>query len=826
MGMQMAQPMAMGMQQQHQQQQQPPPALPPLNGAAGGFSGRGRGRGAGGMGRGGSHFGGGQQQMDFAGGAQQQQFSTQFAIPAPPPPPPGMMQMGSGPMSMQGGGQPMAMGMGMSMVRGPAGFDSRSSSGRGRGSAGGPPLNAPFGPASTSTRGSSRGRGGSFADRGRPVSGLPGSSSSRGGYGAGARSTGSDGGFGSSKPSARLSASSTHELPKGPRAGRTSAFGSSGRGADSNSREPRKERKWGNKDSGRDAASERGKEEARRTLTDFRISALKIPEIDWEWLAEKAKAVVANAEKGKKVEEPLAVESEEEEEEVKIELDEDEDDEDDDEAETPVVNEEISIKPEPDEDDDQQSPIKLPPSSPPSQADMSVDTIAPSTLDELSDSLETSESTAPKKKLSKKQKRAEAAVKRAATLAEKASANGDEAPASSSTVAKKSKHGRDDEEENLVITDVTAKKVKADTGEIVTLENIIATVAPIPPPTPTPTPVPPPTSTPAPMEDVKPIVISLPSSLPAKPNLSLPAKPRSLPIPTGPAADQRPPTPAPAPPPPSNRENSRLRIYFSSPVSPANHPNHQQPPPPDKSGSRPPSVKESTPALASVAPEVSALEAIKEPESTVVKVEAKVLEKPTEGDDVDGEALDGDPVPSPAPNSPAPASEPAGQARTVATEESDQDDTDDEVQSALLANSKGVEVPVGTEESSAAAEVGVKDEPVEENVPTGHVQDTEVTTAPTEAGPAATPLEVETDVLPPAPSADRISISYARNTRRMVLDAEVVEKVTVYRSEGRIEILVNVQPATLGEGEDAPLDPTRVCKGVLVCPSILRDELN
>lgn len=43
-----------------------------------------------------------------------------------------------------------------------------------------------------------------------------------------------------------------------------------------------------------------------------------------------------------------------------------------------------------------------------------------------------------------------------------------------------------------------------------------------------------------------------------------------------------------------------------------------------------------------------------------------------------------------------------------------------------------------------------------------------------------------------APSANRLSISYASGTRRMVIDAEVVEKLKVFRSEARIEIHMKV----------------------------------
>ena len=42
------------------------------------------------------------------------------------------------------------------------------------------------------------------------------------------------------------------------------------------------------------------------------------------------------------------------------------------------------------------------------------------------------------------------------------------------------------------------------------------------------------------------------------------------------------------------------------------------------------------------------------------------------------------------------------------------------------------------------------------------------------------------------PSANRLSISYAAGTRRMVIDAGVVEKLKVYRSDARIEVYMTI----------------------------------
>jgi 20S proteasome subunit alpha 6 len=56
------------------------------------------------------------------------------------------------------------------------------------------------------------------------------------------------------------------------------------------------------------------------------------------------------------------------------------------------------------------------------------------------------------------------------------------------------------------------------------------------------------------------------------------------------------------------------------------------------------------------------------------------------------------------------------------------------------------------------------------------------------------------------PSANRLSISYAGGNRRMVIDAEVVDSLKVFRQEGRIEVVMNIEK----EADDG-------LKGILVC---------
>jgi len=67
------------------------------------------------------------------------------------------------------------------------------------------------------------------------------------------------------------------------------------------------------------------------------------------------------------------------------------------------------------------------------------------------------------------------------------------------------------------------------------------------------------------------------------------------------------------------------------------------------------------------------------------------------------------------------------------------------------------------------------------------------------------PSSTKTEKGPKTPSANRLSISYARGNRRLVLDAEVVESLKLYRQEGRIDVVIK-----LAQGGDERL------KGILV----------
>ena len=633
----------------------------------------------------------------------------------------------------------------------------------------GPPASAPFGPSSarTNDRNPSRSARGAFDARGRPLSGLPG-----GGRGGSAYGRGSD-----------YRAAATYDAPKGPR---SATRPSSGR--DAGSSQPRKERKWG-----KDPAQPNGRDDVKRTLTDFRISGLDIPEIEWEWKAEVLQAVVktiVEAAEAAETAEPEPVEP------------------------APEASSAADVAPVPvnaqPESPATEKPTPAPevpaPSSPEKPSvDMSIDEINPADLEDAAASedapsdvkpdIATASSPETKKKLTKKEKNAQAAAKRAATaLAKKEAAaaaaaaeagdevknESDERADSPAAVRKDGKHGRDDEEESLVITDNTAKKVKPDTGEVITLESLgldmdgVETIKP---------------ATDAPVVPAAPVV---------------PTGPKSLAIPTGPAADANRSTPAP----PTNRENSRLRIYFASPVSSVS--TYSAPP----ASERARSVEENTEPPASTAPSIDGTAAIDDAsEATSTQKAADRPAEPEsapdaegvkeEDDDVDGVAfeVDGQTVPeaAAAPDTPV----------TLTIPVDDSDDDSDEVQSALLDVKPR---PDGEAAGPDASATGAPVLPGENAAYPPNPYPTEDAVHLEAANDAATPAEPE--LMPPEPSADRISISYARNTRRMVLDADVVDKVTIFRAEGRIELSVAIHPATLGN--DSALDEFRICRGILV----------
>lgn len=76
--------------------------------------------------------------------------------------------------------------------------------------------------------------------------------------------------------------------------------------------------------------------------------------------------------------------------------------------------------------------------------------------------------------------------------------------------------------------------------------------------------------------------------------------------------------------------------------------------------------------------------------------------------------------------------------------------------------------------------------------PASPTSNTLLSTSSTSTYGEAPPLKVDDKSGPRIPSANRLSISYAGGNRRLVINAEVVEKLKVFRREGRIEVLLTV----------------------------------
>ena len=279
------------------------------------------------------------------------------------------------------------------------------------------------------------------------------------------------------------------------------------------------------------------------------------------------------------------------------------------------------------------------------------------------------------------------------------------------------------------------------------------------------------------------------------------------------------------PPPPPPRENSRLRIYFSTPVS--SRSSYTVPGSAaarDKSSHSQEKEKDRRESTAPTEVAASTSSAIKEEEEDTWVADGQEESAPTPAEQPLKEEALAEAVP-PAEIDLKLEEESRPDETTVATTETkdvtaetedagvpkEPTSTDTEVLPDAPSNepegASAVATEAPSESTDAAENDNVDGEPV-------------VKEEPRQASPApsAAPSAIETvsAPLPPEPAADRISISYARNTRRMVLDADVVEAVKIYRGEGRIELVVNCKPAIYGDAENPLDDEFRVCKGVLV----------
>ncbi|SGY21103.1 BQ5605_C016g08195 [Microbotryum silenes-dioicae] len=632
----------------------------------------------------------------------------------------------------------------------------------------GPRGGAPRGPAFAPRDGPSRpprggvGRSGGGAGGGgggRPVSALPGAG--RAGF--------------VSSPAKRGDRFAAVDAPRGPRNARVNAIPPHGQ---------KKERKWGARTMGSGGGpGGSGKEKSGdgRTLTDFRIAGLEITELKWTWAAKAQALVKALVEAG-------AAKSTEKE---------------------------------------------------------NGDGVKGTTKDDA---------TAPMKKKTKSQRKAERrrAAKAAAAVVEEPTSNAglnpedesaqedgddevDGEPVSTSLSpsqknTKKSKHMRDEDEdsESRGEGDVDAtmpKKVKADTGEVVKLESVEpkpeveaeAEAA---------------ESSLAAQEDVdgEPVEVKEEEeNKSADADATEPEEPVAAPTPVAAsnpppfklsAANSAPPANAPTGPaaerPPSDRENSRLRIYFSSPVdSVSTYIN------PGGNGSvrgatvelqastrdtsmAPPTIEEE---VAPANDEAVVEEAVK-PEGVSGGAETTAEapandEAEVDGDDVHSLPLEGGPL-----GNTAETTEPA--AAVQASVEPD-------VTAAAASQDEAVEVNADTDAGDVSMSSVYPPDPYAQGQPsiTGSTHGDETEDKPRESS-VVPGTNLLPHLTPPEPSADRISISYARNTRRMVLDAEVVESVKIFRAEGRIELGVLLRPAYMGDGEDAVPDEFRVCQGILI----------
>ncbi|KAK4049504.1 hypothetical protein OIO90_005455 [Microbotryomycetes sp. JL221] len=523
----------------------------------------------------------------------------------------------------------------------------------------------------------------------------------------------------------------------------------------------RRDKKWGTRDS-KDHSTNSAKDEAKHStfLTDFRISGLSIAELEWDWTTEQPTPGAA----GEKSDKDEAVKT----------------------GDTSVES---------------------------ASKDGSETASAPRNDDGTAaegDSTTPAEPAAPVKKLSKRQRRTaakKAAAAAAAAAATTAQADGPQvaegdanetATATADTVQDKSeseevtapikkdgKHGRDEDddgEDDSQTEVIAAKKVKADSGEAVTLQNVD-------------------TKSDTVKVEPKEEAVDLASSTTQAQEQSDSKGLSSAAL--------------------AQRENSRLRIYFSSPVSGAPTYGHGVAVESDKK-----SVAAASDAVtenkgtdeapagqaATVAATASSASEHKDESSTLdvtgtvqdgtdAAPEAALTETGGAADvdtsmtaetlpDVDGAPIDGESMSDMRDTNP----------------NNDEEESDSEsvvIESALLISSTTAPT-IDTDNSSYPPD------PYSQGDAAGvapSIASREHSLAPTDGTHAHAP--------PPEPSADRMSISYARNTRRMVIDAQVVDKVSIFRAQGRIEVSVQLKPAVNPLDQSAS-DEFRVCEGILI----------
>ena len=243
------------------------------------------------------------------------------------------------------------------------------------------------------------------------------------------------------------------------------------------------------------------------------------------------------------------------------------------------------------------------------------------------------------------------------------------------------------------------------------------------------------------------------------------------------------------------RENSRLRIYFATPSEVLPSPAKKEKP--SRGQKRRAKLElDAAHSERAMSVETTFTDATAQPENRDGEPEEQTGEPETadedHAEDLDGEPLREEAAPSATNGQNAPDGTEVPGAEAAEAEQAILDAT---ASSAEASKESKEEADVGPAQGIAQVEaVGYED------------SKTEGSMAPAEnTGPAT--LENL-----PEPSEDRVSISYGRNTRRLVLDAEIIKEVRISRADGRVELKVKLSRADLGTKEDQ----VRVCKGFAV----------
>lgn len=230
--------------------------------------------------------------------------------------------------------------------------------------------------------------------------------------------------------------------------------------------------------------------------------------------------------------------------------------------------------------------------------------------------------------------------------------------------------------------------------------------------------------------------------------------------------------------PPIGRENSRLRIYFAT----ANSQPSSRQKSSSKTKSKSTSLKRKDPPSSAAASPARSLR-----QSSLDTSTNREGNGAAEEEDLDGEPVQPEAVPT------ADQSQGEG-AHTLPTEGTE----------AAVALKETKQDKLGSNEEKSKADTTLSEG---DSTPTAVVPD--------EGAPSEPQMEA-----PSEPAADRVSISYARNQRRLVIDADIVRDLTIKRSEGRIECTMPCEDPTSKADQEGVqqerLDHHRTYRGILV----------